>query len=173
MVEETCRHRSALRVTKWKLRKINVSESMLSCSLPISLHAMSCRPVRQTAKMQGPLLRDSIRQRLDFNVMHCPRYHDQIGFELARHIKFKKFSCEDPKSCIASPFGTSSTKQPSDGMTHQRRTSLLTKEGQSTSSIGSTLTWSLISSGACIRASLKILRLPLFSHRSHLPAPTP
>src|SRR5580704_1997993 len=40
----------------------------------------------------------------------------------------------------------------------QCRTSLLTKDEQSTSSIGSTLTWSLISSGACIRASLKILR---------------
>src|ERR1700719_3077913 len=35
----------------------------------------------------GPLLRDSIRQRLDFNVMHCPKYHEQIGFEPARHIK--------------------------------------------------------------------------------------
>jgi hypothetical protein len=30
---------------------------------------------------------DSIRQRLDFNVMHCPKYHEQIGFEPARHIK--------------------------------------------------------------------------------------
>jgi len=35
----TCRHRSAPRAAKWKLRKINVSESMLSFSLPISLHA--------------------------------------------------------------------------------------------------------------------------------------
>ena len=80
---------------------------------------------------------------------------------------------EDPKSCIASPFGTSSTIQSSDGMTHQRRTSLLTKDEQSTSSIGSTLTWSLISSGACIRASLKILRLPLFSPQLSPAAPTP
>ena len=31
--------RSAPRAAKWKLRKINVSESMLSFSLPISLHA--------------------------------------------------------------------------------------------------------------------------------------
>jgi hypothetical protein len=44
---------------------------------------------------------------------------------------------------------------------------------QSTSSIGSTLTWSLISSGACIRASLKILRLPLFSPQVSPAAPTP
>src|SRR6202047_4603077 len=96
--------------------------------------------------------------------MHYPKYHEQIDFEASPpHQGFKKSSCEDPKSCIASPFGTSSTKQSSDGMTHQRRTSLLTKDEQSTSSIGSTLTWSLISSGACIRASLKILRLPLFS----------
>src|SRR5580700_2873109 len=95
--------------------------------------------------------------------MHCPKYHEQIGFEPARHIKDSKSSYEDPKSCIASPFGTSSTKQSSGGMTHQRRTSLLTKDGQSTSSIGSTLTWSLMSSGACIRDSLKILRLPMFS----------
>jgi hypothetical protein len=43
----------------------------------------------------------------------------------------------------------------------------------STSSIGSTLTWSLISSGACIRASLKILRLPLFSPQVSPAAPTP
>jgi hypothetical protein len=33
------------------------------------------------------LLRDSIRQGLDFKVMHCPKYHEQIGFEPARHIK--------------------------------------------------------------------------------------
>jgi hypothetical protein len=58
-------------------------------------------------------------------------------------------------------------------MTHQRRTSLLTKDGQSTSSIGSTLTWSLISSGACIRASLKILKLPLLSPQVSPAAPTP
>jgi hypothetical protein len=58
-------------------------------------------------------------------------------------------------------------------VTHQRRTSLLTKDEQSTSSIGSTLTWSLISSGACIRASLKILRLPLFSPQVSPSAPTP
>src|SRR5580693_930231 len=89
------------------------------------------------------------------------------------HQGFKKSSCEDPKSCIASPFGTSSTKQSSDGMTHQRRTSLLTKDEQSTSSIGSTLTWSLVSSGACIRASLKILRLALFSPQVSPAAPTP
>jgi CHAT domain-containing protein len=56
-------------------------------------------------------------------------------------------------------------------MTHQRRTSLLTKDEQSTSSIGSTLTWSLISSGACIRASLKILRLPLFGPQVSPAAP--
>src|ERR1700719_2990451 len=58
-------------------------------------------------------------------------------------------------------------------MTHQRRTSRLTKDGQSSSSIGSTLTWWLISSGACIRASLKILRLPLlFSRQLSSTAPT-
>src|SRR5580704_4296321 len=33
------RRRSAPRAAKWKLRKINISESMLSFSLPISLHA--------------------------------------------------------------------------------------------------------------------------------------
>jgi hypothetical protein len=49
---------------------------------------------------------------------------------------------------------------------------VLTKDGQSTSSVGSTLTWSLISSGACIRASLKILRLPLFSPQVSPAAPT-
>jgi hypothetical protein len=58
-------------------------------------------------------------------------------------------------------------------MTHQRRTSLLTKDEQSTSSIGSTLTWSLINSGACIRASLKILKLPLFSPQVSPAAATP
>ena len=47
------------------------------------------------------------------------------------------------------------------------------QDGQSTSSIGSTLTWSLISSGACIRASHKILRLPLFSPQVSPAAPTP
>src|ERR1700719_4927685 len=38
----------------------------------------------------GPLLRDGIRQRLDFNVMHCPKYHEQMGFEPARHIKHSR-----------------------------------------------------------------------------------
>ena len=55
---------------------------------------MSCRPVRQTAKMQDLSLRDSIRQRLDINVMHCPKYHEQIGLvrhiQPARHIKDSK-----------------------------------------------------------------------------------
>src|ERR1700732_760899 len=106
--------------------------------------------------------------------MHYPKYHEQIGFEAClSHQGFKKFSCEDPKTVIPSPFGKSSTKQSSDGMTHQRRTSLLTKDGQSTSSIGSTLTWSLISSGGCISSSLKILRLPLFSPQVSPAAPTP
>ena len=44
-------------------------------------------PAGQTESQNaGPLLRDSIRQRLDFNVMQCPKYHEQIGFE-PRHIK--------------------------------------------------------------------------------------
>jgi hypothetical protein len=58
-------------------------------------------------------------------------------------------------------------------MTHQHRTFLLTNGGQSSSSIGSTLTWSLISSDACIRASLKMLRLRLFNLRVSTTAPTP
>jgi hypothetical protein len=58
-------------------------------------------------------------------------------------------------------------------MTHQRRTSRLTKDGQSFSSIRSTLIWWLISSGAYTRASLKILRLPLLFSRYLSPtAPT-
>ena len=60
---------------------------------------MSCRPVRvrQTAKTQDLCFVTAYGSDLIFNVMHCPRYHEQIGFELAHHIKFKKFSCEDPK----------------------------------------------------------------------------
>jgi hypothetical protein len=58
-------------------------------------------------------------------------------------------------------------------MTHQRRTSRLTKDGQSFSSIGSRLIWRLISSGARTLASLKILRLPLLFSRHLSPtAPT-
>src|SRR5215831_5268049 len=58
-------------------------------------------------------------------------------------------------------------------MTHQRRTSRLTKDGQSFSSIGSTLIWRLISSGARTRAWLKILRLSLLFSRHLSPtAPT-
>jgi hypothetical protein len=45
------------------------------------------------------------------------------------------------------------------------RTSRLTKDGQSFSSIGSTLIWWLISSGARTRASLKMLRLLLLFSR--------
>jgi hypothetical protein len=56
---------------------------------------------------------------------------------------------------------------------HQRRTSRLTKDGQSFSSIGSTLIWWLISYGARTRASLKTLRLPLLFSRHLSPtAPT-
>ena len=35
----------------------------------------------------GPLLRDSIRPRLDFSVMHCPKYHEKFGFDPVCHIK--------------------------------------------------------------------------------------
>jgi hypothetical protein len=49
---------------QWRLLKINVSESMLSPSLPISLHARRSpsadRPVRQRVKMAELSLRDSI-----------------------------------------------------------------------------------------------------------------
>ena len=45
-------------------------------------------PAGQTESQNaGPLLRDSIRQRLDFNVKQCPKYHEQIGLEPARQIK--------------------------------------------------------------------------------------
>jgi hypothetical protein len=106
--------------------------------------------------------------------MHCPKYREQIGFEPARHIKDSRNPAVKTRNHVLHhPSEQSSTKQSSDGMTHQRRTSLLTKDEQSTSSIGSTLPWSLISSGACIRASLKILRLPLFSPQVSPAAPTP
>src|SRR5436190_14505942 len=84
---------------QWKLLKINVSESMLSPSLPMSLHA------RRSPSGQA-------------HSEPCPR-HQRL-----------KIAAVKTKACIASPSGTSSTKQSSDGMTHQRRTSLLTKDGQ-------------------------------------------
>src|SRR5712672_3129837 len=145
---------------------------------PIALRQLQRRHPHQPPRYQsGALLLHELCRR----VQPCGCMTDCLTPEEIHHILissqcallFKKSSCEDPKSCIASPFGTSSTKQSSDDMTHQRRISLLTKDEQSTSSIWSTLTWSLISSGACIRASLKILRLPRFSPQVSPAAPTP
>ena len=48
---------------------------------------MSCRPVRQIAKMQDLCFVTAYCSDLILNVMHCPKYHEQIGFEPARHIK--------------------------------------------------------------------------------------
>jgi hypothetical protein len=64
-------------------------------------------------------------------ISHIPR--------LPATPRIEKSSREDLESCIVLHFRTSSIKQASDGMTHQRPTSQLTKDGQGSSSIGSTL----------------------------------
>ena len=47
---------------------------------------MTCRPVRQTAKMQDLCFVTAYGSDLILT-MHCPKYHEQIVFEPARHIK--------------------------------------------------------------------------------------
>ena len=127
--------------------------------------------------MAGHSLRNSIRQQLNIELIYCPRILRAFNSSQAHYepttTEISKVQAVKIRKCIALHSGTSSTKQSSDGMTHQRRTSRLTKDGQSSSSIGSTLMRWLISSGACIRASLKILRLPLlFGRQLSATAPT-